>query len=323
MAPGALASPLKRPIVFIGFMGAGKSAAAAALDAALGAAPRDSDALLEERFATSIAEVVQTGGEAAFRAAEEEVVLELLGSAGPGSVISLGGGSVLSERVQAALRGSLVTYLDVDPELAWERVGGARGDRPLARDRASFDALHAERAPLYERLADAVIPAGAPAPCGGASAEPRAAEGSPATAPAPGHRAARGVVMRALPALRRLASAECPARMIWATSASAEYPVVLAAGLLADGRPSSGGASEGAGGGRLARLWPLDLDSSRAFCVSDESVAALYRGAVPGGGEAVTIAPGEASKTLACAERLWSELARSGMTRSDHMVALG
>ena len=50
-----------------------------------------------------IAREFELHGEQAFRAAEEELVCELLASAGPGDVIALGGGSVLSERVRAAL----------------------------------------------------------------------------------------------------------------------------------------------------------------------------------------------------------------------------
>jgi shikimate kinase/3-dehydroquinate synthase len=37
----------------------------------------------------------------------------------------------------------------------------------------------------------------------------------------------------------------------------------------------------------------------------------------------VAIAPGETAKTLATAERVWSELLAAGMTRADHIVALG
>ena len=65
-------------IVLIGFMGAGKSTAARELGAALGAEALDSDELLAERFGHPVAEEFAERGEAAFRAAEEQVVLELL-----------------------------------------------------------------------------------------------------------------------------------------------------------------------------------------------------------------------------------------------------
>ena len=79
-------------IVLIGFMGAGKSTAARELGAALGQEVFDSDELLAGRFGHSVAEEFARGGEAAFRAAEEELVCELLARAGTNDVIALGGG---------------------------------------------------------------------------------------------------------------------------------------------------------------------------------------------------------------------------------------
>jgi len=148
-------------LVLIGFMGAGKSSGARALDRdAL-----DSDAELVRRTGTPIAEQFARDGEAAFRAREERVVLELLDGARPGQPVALGGGAVLSAKVQAALREHTVAWLEVDVATAWQRA--SRSDRPLARDPDAFARLHAEREPLYERLADAFLPDGAlPAPAG-------------------------------------------------------------------------------------------------------------------------------------------------------------
>ena len=70
-------------------------------------------------------------------------------------MLSLGGGAVTSERVRELLARHTVVLLDVDVETAWRRAGNKR--RPLARDRERFVALHAERAPLYDSLADAVL----------------------------------------------------------------------------------------------------------------------------------------------------------------------
>jgi shikimate kinase/3-dehydroquinate synthase len=50
-----------------------------------------------------------------------------------------------------------VIWLDVGLEVAWERCAGT--GRPLARDRKDFEALFAQREPLYARLADVVVPA--------------------------------------------------------------------------------------------------------------------------------------------------------------------
>ncbi len=94
--------------VLIGFMGAGKSTVAADWPRLLGDTPLDSDAMLQERFGHSVAREFELHGEPAFRAAEEELVCELLDGAGPREVIALGGGSVLSAPYASALAGHLV-----------------------------------------------------------------------------------------------------------------------------------------------------------------------------------------------------------------------
>ena len=268
--------------VLIGFMGAGKSTAARELAAALGSESLDSDELLAERLGHSLAREFELGGEASFRAREEELVCELLAGAPERAVIALGGGSVLSERVRGALAAHLAIMLDIDHTLAWERVraelGGA--ERPLASDPEAFRRLHGERAELYESLADAIVPA--------------AGARTPALL-------ARG--------LQSLAAAPAGTRLLWAGSASGEYPVLIGRGLLSEGVPEA--------------VWPLERSSSRAFCVSDEHVARLYGQALGGLAMTITIPPGEESKTPAQAERVWRALVAGGMTRADHVAALG
>jgi shikimate kinase/3-dehydroquinate synthase len=146
--------------VLIGFMGAGKSTVARELAAETGTEALDSDVLLEERLGHSVAREFELSGEEAFRAKEETLVCELLDGAAPEAVIALGGGSVLSARVRGALAGHTTILLEIDAHTAWERVRGEPGgeQRPLARDRESFRALHAVRAGLYEQIFDAVLP---------------------------------------------------------------------------------------------------------------------------------------------------------------------
>jgi shikimate kinase/3-dehydroquinate synthase len=66
--------------------------------------------------------------------------------------------------------------------------------------------------------------------------------------------------------------------------------------------------------------WPL---ATRRFGVSDTTVAGLYGRAIQPLAGIVMVDPGERAKTLAEAERVLRELARAGMTREDHLVALG
>jgi shikimate kinase/3-dehydroquinate synthase len=260
---------VKPALVFIGFMGAGKSTAlAAARDAGLGTT--EIDDLMEKAFGKPIRHAFEEDGEEAFRAREAEVVGELLERA-DGGAIALGGGSVLSERVREALGRHVVVWLQVDAREAWRRI--ARSDRPLASNAEDVERLLEERQPFYEPLADAIIPPGD-----------------------------RGLISRAMPSL--LTHAELPAgtKMLWAASASGEYPVFVGPGLLGIGS------------------WPL---SGQRFCVTDGSVGPLYADRLEPLAGRVDLPPGERAKTMAEAERVLRELARLGMTREDHVIALG
>src|SRR5437588_1545370 len=121
-------------IVLIGFMGAGKSTAAADLARLLGVEALDVDQALEGRFGKPIERVFAEDGETAFRDEEERVTLELL-SGSAERVLALGGGAVTRESVRRALEQHRVIWLDVDAEMDWDRV--KESGRPLARDRAS------------------------------------------------------------------------------------------------------------------------------------------------------------------------------------------
>jgi len=261
-------------IVIVGFMGAGKTSAARALASARGRVAIDSDRLIEQRFNRTVAEFFEHDGEAAFRAAEEQVVCELLDAADPDDVISLGGGAVTSKRVRRSLRRHVVVWLDVDPAVAWRRSGG--GKRPLSRERKAFHELHAARLPIYESVADAIVPA-----------------------------ASRQTLAAAYPALVALRDAPAGTRMLWAVSASGDYPVWVGRGLV------------GAG------IWPIERPPSRRFLVSDENVAARWAEPLGELDGRFAIAPGEASKTVASATTIWHALVAARITRSDHVVALG
>jgi shikimate kinase / 3-dehydroquinate synthase len=249
-------------------MGAGKTSAARAAAAALGEHSVDSDQVLEERLGTSIEDYFAGHGERAFRAAEEDAVAELL-ERPPAPVLSRGGGAIGSERVRGLLDDHTVVLLDVDEETAWRRAGGRR---PLARDRDRFAALLAERAPVYESLADAVL-----------------------------LDSARDAVRRAVPALRSLADAPAGTRLVWAITASGEYPVYVGDGLLGSGfRPVDG----------------------HAYVVTDEHVGRLY-GSVVDCEATVTVPAGETAKTLETAGSVLAQLAEAGLDHDGHVVALG
>jgi shikimate kinase/3-dehydroquinate synthase len=198
-----------RALVFIGFMGAGKSSAAREIATVLGRRPVDVDRLVEQRMGCTIEQAFAARGEAWFREQEERTCVETLTAAGEGDVISLGGGAVQSTATRAALARHTVVLIDVDVGTAWLRASG-RG-RPLARDRSAFNELYASRESIYRELADAIVPG-----------------------------RERGTARSALPWLRTLQPGN---RLLWATARSGSYPVLVGPGALeldpwpAAGRP--------------------------------------------------------------------------------------
>jgi shikimate kinase/3-dehydroquinate synthase len=261
---------VSRPaIVFIGFMGAGKSTALGAASQA-GLETTEIDALMERELGMPIAAAFERDGEEAFRAREAEVVGELLESA-DGGAIALGGGSVLSERIRAALGRHIVVLLELGADEAWRRI--AHSERPLAKSAEDVARLLEVRRPLYEELADAVVPS-----------------------------IDRGVAGRALPAIRALEQLPSGTRLLWASSRSGEYPVFVGPGLLDAG------------------WWPLE---GRRYMVTDTNVGGRYGERIEPLAARVEVEPGESAKTMAEAERVLRELARAGMTREDHVVAVG
>jgi len=148
-----VAHALDRHLALVGFMGAGKSTLGAQAAERLGRRFVDLDRELERSLGQTIPEVFSERGEAEFRELETEVTLETLANERP-AVVALGGGAVETEQIRDALREYAFTvHVEVDPATAWTRVGG--GDRPLAQDEQRFHALHEQRAPIYEEVAQA------------------------------------------------------------------------------------------------------------------------------------------------------------------------
>jgi shikimate kinase/3-dehydroquinate synthase len=268
---------MRPALVFIGFMGAGKSTALAAAREA-GLETTEIDAVMEAELGMPIAEAFERHGEEGFRAREAEVVGSLLEKADSGA-IALGGGSILSERIRAALGRHVVVWLQVDARESWRRI--AHSDRPLATSADDVAKLMAARQPLYEELADAVVPVGD-----------------------------RGIVARALPALQALLDLPAGTKLLWAASASGEYPIFVGAGLL----------DALAGPGPASGWWPLE---GRRFCVSDKAVCGIYGDRIEPLATRVEVEPGERAKTMAEAEDVLRALAAAGMSKEDHVVALG
>ncbi len=140
--------------------GSGKTAVGRALAAACGASFRDADAELERRSGRRIVEVFATEGEAAFRALELPVLLQLLEETETaGTVLATGGGAVLHPAVREQLRaqthrGRPVVWLTASLATLVARIAASERprltDKPLAQELAT---LFAEREPLYAACA--------------------------------------------------------------------------------------------------------------------------------------------------------------------------
>ena len=143
-------------IALVGFMGAGKTRIGRMLAGRLGVPFVDTDTVIVSRHG-SIAAIFAERGEAAFRAVESDVVTnELAAAVLAPRVVALGGGAVTIAEVRRALgRLPHVVWLDAPPEVLFARAQS--GARPLARDEASFEALYAQRRPLYSEVSTAVV----------------------------------------------------------------------------------------------------------------------------------------------------------------------
>ena len=148
---------LKKTVVMIGMMGAGKTAVGTALARQLGVAFVDSDEEITRAASRSIAEIFERDGEPFFRARETEVLGRLL--RGTPCVLSTGGGAFLSETNRKLIHDSGVSvWLRADPDLLWQRVRH-KTTRPLLRTprpRETLRAIHDARLPIYQQ-ADLVV----------------------------------------------------------------------------------------------------------------------------------------------------------------------
>ncbi|MFN8379213.1 MAG: 3-dehydroquinate synthase [Anaerolineae bacterium] len=136
-----------RSLVITGFMGTGKTTISQLVAAALDRPLVDTDAVIAERAAMSIAEIFAQHGEHAFRALEAEVCAELAGQRG--LVVATGGGMLVSPANRSAmLRSAVVICLDAQPETIEARFSNSTG-RPLA---GQWRELYEKRQPAYATL---------------------------------------------------------------------------------------------------------------------------------------------------------------------------
>ena len=298
----------KRSIVLIGLMGCGKTSTGRCLARRLGLEFVDADTEIEWAAGMSVADIFAKHGEAYFRDGERRVMARLLAE-GP-RVIATGGGAWLNEQTRAGIGASAVSlWLKADLDVLWRRVR-RRSHRPLLKTEdpeATLRALMKQRYPVYERADLTVVSRDGPheAVVDDAVAalefHLRFSTKVPETKPAAPPKAA---VLPAAEAARRV-GVDLPGRA---------YEISIGASLLAEA------------GVILARLAP----GSSCAIVTDENVArhhlaGLERSLDHAGIRhvAITVAPGEGSKSFATFARVCDAVLEARLERGDTVVAFG
>ncbi|MDP2084221.1 MAG: shikimate kinase [Gemmobacter sp.] len=148
---------LKKTVVMVGMMGAGKTAVGTHLARLLGVPFRDSDDEIVKAANMTIPEIFARDGEPFFRLKESQIIARLL--AGPPGVLSTGGGAFLAQANRDAISAQGISvWLRADLDLLWQRVRH-KSNRPLLRTSDPYGTLRSlleTRAPVYAQ-ADLIV----------------------------------------------------------------------------------------------------------------------------------------------------------------------
>ncbi|NTU89947.1 MAG: shikimate kinase, partial [Actinobacteria bacterium] len=142
-------------ILFVGFMGSGKTTVSSRLGRMFSRRVIDLDKLIARRAGKSIPKIFAEEGQEGFRY-RETAALESLLSELP-CIVSCGGGVVIREENRALLKKlGTVVYLQVGASEAVSRISHPES-RPLLSGPLSPAEILKERLPLYEEVADITV----------------------------------------------------------------------------------------------------------------------------------------------------------------------
>jgi shikimate kinase len=143
-------------IYLIGFMGSGKTTIGRALSECLNISVIDTDEEIIRTTGRSISEIFETEGESYFRILETSTLKKLPNE---NSIITTGGGIVLSEENRKCLRGNgTVVFLNATPVEVLKRLEGDQSRPLLSGDKKTkVSQILAERMPLYVETANIII----------------------------------------------------------------------------------------------------------------------------------------------------------------------
>lgn len=303
-------------IVLTGFSGTGKSAVASIIARELGWEAADTDEMVQRSARKSILDIFREDGEDRFRALEVEAIAEACSR--ERVVVSAGGGVVLrAENRRAMADGGFIACLEARPETIMRRLtAGERAlDRPLLATEdplSRIRELKAARQHLYA-LCDWTVQTDSLTPKEVAADVLRGFE-----------QVSAGVISD-------------HERLLEITSAGPKAPAgtlhAMSEGAASIVRTSSGEYPVIAGWRVLSTLGERLREaaiSQQAYVISDEGVihhhgneveAALRSAEVPF--HTYTVPPGEASKSLETASRIYDWLLERKAERGHTIVAVG
>ena len=120
-----------RSIFLIGMMGSGKSSTGPVLAEILKYKYVDLDVLIEKLTKKTIDKVFSDEGEEYFRDLETQCLQEIIKL--PSVVVSTGGGVVLKKENWGILRQGIIVWLDINKEIALNRLNSKDNIRPLLK----------------------------------------------------------------------------------------------------------------------------------------------------------------------------------------------
>ena len=147
---------LERHIFIIGMPGCGKSSLGRKVASTLGLNYVDTDQRIEQAVGCPVTQIFEKYGEAAFRAAETNVLIQL--SREPGSLVSTGGGMVMRETNREIMRNhGLIVLVDRPLEEIMGDIKLNRRPMLAAKGLPEVERLYHERIDVYRSVADAVL----------------------------------------------------------------------------------------------------------------------------------------------------------------------
>jgi shikimate kinase len=140
----------KQRIVLTGFMGVGKSTVAKCLSAILRAERLDLDRFIEANEERTIAEIIESEGEARFRQIETENLRKILDET-DARIIALGGGAWIMPPNRQLIKSHNCTtiWLESTFEHCWRNITVSKYKRPLAKNKLLAETLFLERQKFY------------------------------------------------------------------------------------------------------------------------------------------------------------------------------